>query len=574
MLKLTKIEEILYDKLIKKDEEIVISISGEWGIGKTYFWKNTFLNKYKSELNNKKIAYVSLFGIDSLDDIRTVILLQSAPTKNKINWLNKKIMKPLQALKSLLKIDANVSMSFGLNSISSILSILTSGDFKNVIVCFDDFERMSSKINFKDVLGLISELKEQKLCKVIMILNEKELEKLSDIENKKYSEIFSLYKEKIIDINLKFEPIIEETLDNALKKVKTKFDRKILIGQFRNHDIKNIRVLQLVIKKLKEFEFIIDKKYNEKVLNEFLQTAISIFLFFIKDGKSIEDFFREKSKYDISKMSDEEFEEINFEERKESFFVNSDESIQTVILEYIDIDKINKINLQNILEDKNKHLNRYDTKDKISTLWYKLHVDFQYGIKDCAKELMDIFTESTNELHNILNIDDFHHYINFIKQNSVNVDPNTVDKIIKQYIDNFIIKEKSISIHEQYKQDFIKENYPHLLKYWNDEKQKKLIDETSIDNIEELLGKVLSGWGNKDEYILNNINADIYKKHILSSSTFTKSIVKFLSSKKDDKNHFVNAVTNIKKALKNLREEKEDYKFKVNKIVKETGITL
>lgn len=36
-MKIEKIEEILYDNLIKKDKEIVISISGDWGIGKTYF---------------------------------------------------------------------------------------------------------------------------------------------------------------------------------------------------------------------------------------------------------------------------------------------------------------------------------------------------------------------------------------------------------------------------------------------------------------------------------------------------------------------------------------------------------
>jgi hypothetical protein len=48
-------------------------------------------------------------------------------------------------------------------------------DFKDIIVCFDDFERLSSSMELEEVLGLISELKEQKNCSVVMILNEDEL---------------------------------------------------------------------------------------------------------------------------------------------------------------------------------------------------------------------------------------------------------------------------------------------------------------------------------------------------------------------------------------------------------------
>ena len=236
-MKLTKIEEKLYDILIKRDEAIVVSITGEWGIGKTYFWKNIFLKKYKTEIKEKKVAYVSLFGIDSLNDIRTSILLQASPTKNKVNWFNKKISQPLKSLKSSLKLD-DASISFGLHSISSLLSILTSGDFKNVVVCFDDFERMSSKINLKDILGLISELKEQKECKVVMILNEKELEKLSDLEQKKHSEIFNLYKEKIIDLEIKFEPTIDEIFSNGLQNIDCKFDLTLIKSIFDKFEIK------------------------------------------------------------------------------------------------------------------------------------------------------------------------------------------------------------------------------------------------------------------------------------------------------------------------------------------------
>ena len=55
-MKVDKIEESLYDLLIKENKEVVISISGEWGLGKTYFW-NSFIKKYKDlELKDKQIS--------------------------------------------------------------------------------------------------------------------------------------------------------------------------------------------------------------------------------------------------------------------------------------------------------------------------------------------------------------------------------------------------------------------------------------------------------------------------------------------------------------------------------------
>ncbi len=572
-MKVSEVENNLYDLLLKKDEEIVISISGDWGVGKTFFWNNFISKKYLTEFKNKKIAYVSLFGIDSLSDIRTSILLQSSPTKNKISFINKKVFTPFKNLKSSLKLD-DMSLSFGLNSLSSVLTLLTSGDFKDVIICIDDFERMSSKIDFKDILGLISELKEQKKCKVILILNEQELSKLSNIEKKSYSEIYSLYREKIIDYNFKFEPSAKESVLSAMQKVVTKFKDDDLIIHFKKLNIKNIRVIQQVLRQLQNFEFIISNNYDKNVLNEFFNTALPIFLYFIKDGKSIENYFKEKSKYDISKMSDEEFEKVNFDEWKQSLFVNNDEMIETIILEFIDTHAVQHEKLIEILATKNSNLDRYTIQSTIKENWHKLHIDFKYNIIDFINETKLIFEDNKNDLHQILNIDDFHHYISFIRENGEKIDEQFEEKIIKQFIDLYVEQEKSISVHEQYKQDFIKEYYPQLISYWEDKKQVALIDTMDIGKLENLLTKTKTGWGNKDEYILNNIKVESYKQYIVESASFTKNLIKFVSSHNNDTTHFNTAVNNIKEALASLRKENNDYKFKIDKIVKEFGFEL
>lgn len=571
---LDKMEESLYKYLIKEKDETVLSISGEWGIGKTYFWKNIFLDKYKNELKEKKIAYISLFGSDSLNAIRTSILLQSSPSKKKMNWFNEKVTEPFKNLKSSMKIDDEVSMSFGLNSISSLLSLLTSGDFKNVIVCFDDFERMSSKISFKDILGLISELKEQKKCKVVMILNEKELDKLSSVEDEKYSELFNLYKEKIIDLDLFFDPTIDETFNKKIRESIDKFDIELIKSIFESYNIKNIRVIKQIILELNKFSYILDYHYDNKVLTEFLFSLIGVFIAKTQFGWPPDKYLEKKSKFDPLKMTDEEFNKIFDNGIQNNFFTNIDDTVEKIILDYIKNNKLNKDYLKEVLDDKNGSIVRYDLNEKIQNFHYTLLVDFKYTIEKCTNDIYEVFQEHSEDLHNILALDNFHYFINFLKQNGKVIEDNFIDNIIKRYIDKLILQEKSISIHESYKQDFIKENYPYLIKYWNDTKQDELIDNTSLETIDALLNKTISGWGNKDEYVLNNLKEEIYLEYIESSSTFTKSIINFISSKRNDKDHFQNAIKNIKKALKNLQERNKDYKFKVDKIIEETKIKL
>ena len=572
---LNKIEEKLYDLLINKNDEVVISISGEWGIGKTYFWKEIFLDKYKEELKDKKIAYISLFGMESLNDIRTSIVFQLSPTKNKINWLNKKSKNLLNGFKNTFKSD-DISMSFGLNTISSILSILASGDFKNVIICFDDFERISSKIDLKDILGLISELKEQKKCKVIMILNEKELEKLSNIEGEKHSDIFKTYKEKIIDIDLLFEPSVDESFKNAITNLDIKFDKNIFKDIFNVCEVKNIRVIRQVLYEIDNFSYITRENYDEKVIRDFLSTAIKIFIL-IKKDLSIENYLKIKKENHFSTISDEKFEKIeedilNRKDIKNNYFNNIDSSIEPIIIEYIRTDKILKDELRNILNDKNQYLNRYEVEKKISAIWHKLYVDFKYKIEDFTNELIKIFRDNINDIHNILNIEHFHNYIIFLKEHNTNIESEFIDKIIKNYIDKFLKQEKYISTYDENNKNLIKEKYPRLLEYWENKKQEKLIDEISENKIIEILDKVISGWSPKDEYILNNIKTSIYQQYIELSPNFTSSIIRFLSSKSINDIHFKNAIKNIKEALENLRTENDDYKFKVDKIFKETNM--
>lgn len=72
MLEPQELTEAIIYYLQDSETEYAIMISGKWGCGKTYFWKNNIVSKLK-EIGKKHI-YVSLYGIKTIDEIEQKIL--------------------------------------------------------------------------------------------------------------------------------------------------------------------------------------------------------------------------------------------------------------------------------------------------------------------------------------------------------------------------------------------------------------------------------------------------------------------------------------------------------------------
>lgn len=181
--------EKLEDKLLKltdTDESFAIALTGEWGIGKTHFWKE-FYKKNHKDLGVSKYSYVSLFGIDSIDALKFEIALSTHDTTQKKDYLTglKGIFKKGLDAIDLPKLEGTgVTLSLGKGLISSAITSLI-GD---TLICIDDIERLSKNLDIKDVMGLVNHLSLEKNCKVVVILHEGKADK-----------DFREYKEKVFD---------------------------------------------------------------------------------------------------------------------------------------------------------------------------------------------------------------------------------------------------------------------------------------------------------------------------------------------------------------------------------------
>lgn len=259
-------QEERLEEIFKKNnnEGMAIAITGSWGVGKTSFWNKFIQSRVKEEKDtrdsyhyrlaslsehkaifNKKYAYVSLFGVESLSDLKTQIYTQlsghhfSAKDQPKFE-----VPRWMKAIASGLKEEK--FSHWGFSASMRFFDAMLFGQIKDAIICFDDFERMSNKLDIKDVMGLANQLKLEKNCQVVLILDETKTE--GDNKNK-YAE----YKEKLIDEVIKITSV-EHLLRDRAKAANIDDELIELMVEFAEElDIHNFRFFQKVIRLYKKF---------------------------------------------------------------------------------------------------------------------------------------------------------------------------------------------------------------------------------------------------------------------------------------------------------------------------------
>ncbi len=227
-------------RFLASEKPEVICISGRWGVGKTYAW-----NKWLEEASNagniglKGYSYISLFGIDSLEEFRYTIF------QNSVSSAKVGIEPSFETMRSNT---GAVAKRLGKGSLWFLQQIpwlrnhignlgpVWFLSVKKQIICVDDIERRGRNLSVRDVLGLVSSLKEQRQCKVALILNDEALE---DDERD-----FGKYLEKVIDVTLRFAPnpveCVEIALDGESKQSKLVAEFCVRLG------VSNIRVIKKI----------------------------------------------------------------------------------------------------------------------------------------------------------------------------------------------------------------------------------------------------------------------------------------------------------------------------------------
>ena len=579
------IERALKDLILNNKREFVALISGEWGIGKTYFW-NEFKEKYLQ--NQKNVVYISLFGLNSLNEIKHEIIIQLSKYTKYLNKYRDKI----KSLKGGNIKSNDISLSISGQIVNSSLSLFSTNDFKNIVICFDDFERLSEKISLKDVMGLISQFKEQKECKVLMILNEKELNKLSDIDGKKHDEIFALYKEKVVDYTFQYQPSFNKVFDIVEKDIEY-FNKEWIYDFFKKIDLKNIRIMKQVIYHLNHFNFIEAYQLEDEVIKEFVEIALKLFIFKAKCNytfKELNKILEYHSKKVFMPTLQKEFgididKEIPHNKKyencieKNQYILYSDDTdktkdIEKIIYTFIDTYFIDRKKLKKLLNDNNNFVKNYYLRDTITTLRNNFYEDFSTTNEVLSQNILTELKKNRTTLYKLYSYENFKDIIDFIKQF---IKDKTIDSIEEEFIKKYI-EENYLTAKYNYNNslEIIQKTYTWADKYiLKLQKSHQVNNQNNIfDIFQQIIDRENLGLTLTDGYKLSNVSVKEYKELILSSKDFVNLLIKFLSKHKHSWQELEQAQENIKKALIEIKNMNDDFSWKVDEIVKKSQISL
>lgn len=251
--------ESAYFKQKNRNGEILM-LSGIWGSGKTHFWKNEIEDELIETLKEKDKSYVfiSLYGKDSIEELQNEIFQLAYSFSQKEGDIVSSAYSVFTKVTSfmpkisLFGLEVELDKSAEKVSAENMKQQIEKGIEKlkdGGIICFDDFERKSSKIDLNDLFGFITNLTEVFQTKTIIITNQ-EFFKEND------SEVFSRIKEKSVNKFLLLDPTVDELFETIYKEKYTELDqyKDTILEAIKVTEEKNARIFIQVLDNCLEYK--------------------------------------------------------------------------------------------------------------------------------------------------------------------------------------------------------------------------------------------------------------------------------------------------------------------------------
>ena len=477
-IKADKVVDFLIQEFSLENKNKTILITGDWGVGKSYYI-NKFLDKKSlKKINNKWLFFfnkykfvtinLSLFGKKTVSEINNTIL-------SKINYQSQIYILGQRVFKFFNKNVPDVSEVF--STIKPTYKIAKRK--RHYIFVFDDLERCFNDDILKEVLGYIENLSLNKNVGVILVAKEDKIE-----NDEKYRE----YKEKVVDQTYRIDYPSDEAIKYLLGKNNLLLFKNIDSDDIKIDLFKNLRTIikiTRVFDKVNEIaEAYKDEKFSDLVIKQINGRLLFLFLEkeekhysnryeqFQKENKKEKDssnkIFAELSNSIETIMENDINEFTNSDHYYNNFFKILQNWINTA--DYNELDKIvkmlhtqysNRIEEINpyLLSDKNKIKYLTEVKQKLYKQesnfeelqnliesFYYFNIRYELNIKISEIRIFQIMVKTFFKQYSYEEIDG--KIINSIDSQKANIDLNGCADAYKK-INDLIIKVKN-EIKKQY----------------------------------------------------------------------------------------------------------------------------
>lgn len=476
-------------RFLESETPEVMAIKGKWGTGKTHLW-NKLLGENKDKIKFGKYSYVSLFGINSLDVFKYAIFENAASSNliGKDSSIENFKANLLETSTALGKKGLEIFKSKGNSHTIESLAFLS---VRNTFICIDDLERKGQQLEIKDILGLVSLLKEQRNCKIVLLLNEGE----EGLKN------YATYCEKVVDIELVFAPTAKENVEIAFNG-KDDYAIQVIKESAIKLNIKNIRVL----KQIERFVGLVTPYLSECEPEITQQAASSLTLFtwchYCHDGNNVPDlaYVTDTNFFLASFHANEKTEE---QKKWDSIIHNYDYShADELDLLLADIVKTGYVVIDELIEVLKKK-NAEIVASKSATSYHDAWNIYRDSLENNETEVLDALFEGFTTNIKYLSVRDLDQLVVFFRRFEAN---DKAEEIIDKYIE--LRKEESelfnVKIHLQFDaitDQSIKDKFRQVY-------TSLVFGETAEQVLDRIAGT--NGWNPDDLIILANTSVDDY----------------------------------------------------------------
>ncbi len=227
-----KVIESVENYIVSEFTDRALLLTGGWGAGKTFFWKNSILPLIKK--NNLNPIYISLHGVSTLEQLEAQFLTSLLPDK-----MQKRVYR------NAVNIVAKKLLGSGINE---VFKGVKWPELNNALICYDDLER--NKIDLDELWGFINYYIEHVNLKTIIISNEEEIKK----------PFYKNKKEKNISRSIQFTVEIDDVFDSLISKYKSpnpefhsflELQKELIIYNLTKFEIENLRTVSLFFENLR-----------------------------------------------------------------------------------------------------------------------------------------------------------------------------------------------------------------------------------------------------------------------------------------------------------------------------------
>jgi hypothetical protein len=263
---LASVERIVFHS----SEPVVVALTGGWGEGKTYFWKTAVIPRHQ----HKKPGYVSVFGAESLADIRERVALAASHLSDlaesgKVPQWMQKLSGPVGA--GVRKAINHWGEKIGVSDAMAFEMLQNFALRPGWIICLDDIERLSAKVGLDNFLGYVTELRDKWKLKVVLIFNREPIDKNANSP-------FHLYQEKVIDRSIPFSLDLQDVVSLVFKDVRIP-SVDVFADVLKRAEVLSLRNFRILVRA---------RRYYEEVANilganaepEYLRAALASLILF------------------------------------------------------------------------------------------------------------------------------------------------------------------------------------------------------------------------------------------------------------------------------------------------------